>query len=441
MERNIGVAILYFSRSGKYGAYALAAAVESKLKSIAVELIDLDRCATPVERIAALSKRFHKVIVGISFNSFKIDAVRDVVNALKSYLRNVLVVGGGPHPSADPYGSLTKLGLDLVVVGEGEETFVDLIKDIAEGGEGLVCGVAYKEGEKVVIKRRCKKVDLNEYPPSPLWKGIFAPIEIMRGCSSACRFCQVTFLFGSPRYRDIDIVVDYAKTMWKRGLRDLRFVAPNSFGYGSPDGMKPCPDRLLELVEKLRREANKYGGRIFLGTFPSEVRPDSVDKDMVRELRKLVDNRRIIVGAQSGSDRILKLMHRNHSVHDVIEAVHALLEAGFEVDVDIMFGLPGEEEEDVEDTLKLCRYLVKIGARLHLHTFIPLPGTPLDEAAPGRIPDEAKRELLRYISAGRAYGYWLEQEELARRIEDYRKRRIIYTKREQANLVKVMICG
>ncbi len=440
MEREVCVAILYFSKSGKYGAYALAAALESRLNNVFVELLDLDRCSTPIQRLIDLSKRCRKIVVGISFNSFKIDVVRSLVRLVKRYVSNCLVVGGGPHPSADPYGSLTKLGFDLVVVGEGEETFVDLVENFSEGGDGIVCGVAYRDGDKVVVRRRCRKVDLNSYPPTPTWRGIFAPIEIMRGCSSACRFCQVSFLFGPPRYRDVDVIVDYAREMWRRGLRDLRFVAPNSFGYGSPDGMKPAPDRLLELVHKLRMVADRYGGRIFLGTFPSEVRPDSVDKDLVKELRKLVDNRKVIVGAQSGSDRVLKLMHRNHTVQDVMNAVNALIEAGFEVDVDIIIGLPGEEEEDIEETLKLCDQLARAGAKLHLHTFIPLPGTPLDEAPPGRVPKRVKKTLLRYISDGRAYGYWLEQEALAQCIARYRANKLFYTLREQAKLVKTTIC-
>ncbi len=439
MLKEVGVAILYFSKSGKYGAFALAAALEKNVKGLRVELLDLDREICIIDKLRELSKKFRRLIIGFSFNSLKLDIVRVLAREIRKYINNTILVAGGPHPSADPLGTLIKLGFDIAVVGEGEETFVELVENVIDGGEGKVAGTATLEGNYVLVRRRSKFVNLDEYPPTPIWKGIFAPIEIMRGCSSCCKFCQVCYIFGPPRYRSIDTIVEYAKVMWSRGLKDLRFIAPNSFGYGSPDGLRPEPSALIELAEKLRKVANTYGGRIFLGTFPSEVRPDSVVDELVRELRKLVDNKRIIVGAQSGSDRILKLVNRNHTVQDVLNAVEILIKNGFKVDVDIIFGLPGESEEDIVATVNLCKKLVEMGARIHAHTFMPLPGTPLDEAPPGRIEKWVKKEIAKLVGRGRAYGYWREQEVLAEILARYRESKLFYTLREQRKHIKTVI--
>ncbi len=440
MSQEVGVALLYFSKSGKYGAYAVAAALEKRLRNVRVELMDIDRDLSIIERLRALSRKFRKLIIGISFNSLKLDRVRTLTKLIKDYVENCILVAGGPHPTADPLGTLTKLGFDIAVVGEGEETFVELVEDIAGGGEGHVCGTAFVEGSQVIVLKRVKRVNLDEYPPTPTWRGIFGPIEIMRGCSSCCLFCQVCYAFGPPRYRSIESIVEYAEVMWRHGLRDLRFIAPNSFGYGSPDGMKPEPSALLTLVERLRKLADRYGGRIFLGTFPSEVRPDSVDREMVKELRKMLDNKRIIVGAQSGSDRVLKMVNRHHTVQDVFEAVEALRSCGFEVDVDVIFGLPGEQEEDLKLTIEMCKKLVSMGARIHAHTFMPLPGTPLDEAPPGSVPTWVKKEVAKLVGMGKAYGYWREQEVLARILVSYRESKFFYTLREQRKHIKTVFC-
>ena len=82
--------------------------------------------------------------------------------------------------------------------------------------------------------------------------------------------------------------------------------------------------------------------------------------------------------------------------------------------VDLIFGLPGEEAEDVAATLRLMEDLVAMGAVLHTHTFMPLPGTPLEDAPPGRV-DPALHPLLdRLASQGHQIGQWRKQEELAR---------------------------
>ncbi len=435
----IGVVLLY-TRDNKYSVYALTAAIESRVRDVDVYLLNMDRQIDVVESIRRLCERYRKLVVGLSFMTTQLPWVESIARLIRVYAPRALLVAGGPHASGDPVGTLLKLGFDLVVYGEGEDTFVDLVEALLGDDDPRVCGTAYIEGDKIVVRKRMRRVDLDSYPPFPYWRGLYMPIEIMRGCSSGCFYCQVTPLFGSPRYRSIDVVVRYAEIMWSRGLRDLRFIAPNSFGYMSIDGIKPRHDALVELLEKLRRKASVYGGRIFLGTFPSEVRPDSVDEDLVREIRKLVDNKRIIVGAQSGSDRVLKAINRRHSVDDVIKAVEILRRHGFEVDVDFIFGLPGEEDEDVERTIDVMRKLVALGARVHAHTFIPLPGTVFDSAPPGRIDKRVFKEVANLVGMGRAYGYWIEQQYLAKMIDDYRRKKVIYTRREQAYMVKVCCC-
>ncbi len=432
--------VMLYERSNRYSAYSVIAAIESRLRDIDVIPITIDRVHDVIERVRRVSDLYRRIVVGITFRTMQLPTVMNVVRLLKSYAPRVLLVAGGPHATGDPLGTLTKLGFDVVVYGEGEETIVELLQSYIENDEYRVCGTAYLDGGRVIVRKRRRYVDLDKYPPYPSWRGWFCPIEIMRGCRSACYFCQVTYVFGAPRYRSPETVLRLVEEMLRKGLRDARFIAPNSLGYMSSDGIKPRLDILEQFLHDLRKLMDEYGGRIFFGTFPSEVRPDSVDEEVAKVLRRYVHNKRIIVGAQTGSDRLLKAIHRGHTVDDVINAVQILRNAGFEVDVDFIFGLPGENEEDVELSVKVMERLASMGARIHAHTFMPLPGTPFEDAPPGRIHPAIKKFVAKLIGRGRAYGEWLEQERLAELIHEMRMKRLIYGSKEKRMRITYVAC-
>ena len=82
--------------------------------------------------------------------------------------------------------------------------------------------------------------------------------------------------------------------------------------------------------------------------------------------------------------------------------------------------LPYEKEEDITFTLNLAKELASIGARIHAHTFMPLPGTPFKDMHPGKVEPEVKREIERLISMGKLYGQWHTQEKMAKRSQKER---------------------
>jgi len=127
-------------------------------------------------------------------------------------------------------------------------------------------------------------------------------------------------------------------------------------------------------------------------------------------------NRSLIVGGQSGSDRVLAHSKRGHDAAEVERAAAKCVEHGFVPHVDFLFGLPHETADDVAATLGLMDRLVARGAKVHGHTFMPLPGTPYRRAAPGAIDDATRQALLRLASKGQLYGQWAQQAETAARM-------------------------
>ncbi len=340
---------------------------------------------------------------------------------LKERLRDkLLLVAGGPHATGDPVGTLD-LGFDIVVHGEGEETLPELLSCIVHGLDiAEVRGIWYRDGDRAVFTGYRPKIEnLDEYPPYSETHGLYPPIEIMRGCPWGCKYCQTPRIHGfTPRYRSIEYIVKYCRYYRSKGFTHIRFIAPNGFAYGSPDGRKPRPNKLEHLLKSVR----ETGMKVFLGTFPSEVRPDSVTQEVLDVVSKYVSNRRIALGAQSGSNRVLQLIGRGHTVDDVYRAVDLVIEYGFKPYVDFLFGFPEETDEDLERSMNVIKELVKRGVKIRAHYLLPLPGTPYWGSVPRELPNWFKQFLLRLERGGKLDGCWKEQEELARKIIELERR-------------------
>ena len=420
--------ILVEEKDTRYSVRAVIAALESKTPIRVVHTRGLGEGLRAAQR---LLERGHRVVLGMSLMTTMLPRTMPLLEGFSrlaaAHPGRLLLLAGGPHATCDPYGTVRNLGFHVAVVGEAEETIVELADALTDKWvEGVeeVEGVVARLGDEIIYTgRRRRRVRLDDYPPFPYWRRLYSPIEIVRGCPWGCRYCATWFIHGSEeRFRSIDIVKEYVEVMLRHGLRDVRFIAPNSLAYGEEAAGRPRLDMVEELLEELGRLTSRYGGRVFFGTFPSEVRPEYVTDEAMKVLKGRVANKRIIIGAQTGSDEMLEKINRGHSVDDVVEAVAAAKRHGFSVDVDFIFGLPGETMDDVEATMELIDLLTRMGARVHAHTFMPLPGTPFESAEPGTARPYIEKGLLKYLGRGLVYGYWERQERLAREIHElYRK--------------------
>jgi B12-binding domain/radical SAM domain protein len=242
------------------------------------------------------------------------------------------------------------------------------------------------------------------------------PIEITRGCPFVCAYCQTSLLLGTqPRHRSIETIARYAGAIRQRNLRDVRVITPNAFSYGSAEGRQLNLPALESLLVTLRQTLGAHG-RLFFGTFPSEVRPEHVTPQTLELVTRYANNTSLVIGAQSGSDRLLELCGRGHRVHHVVTAVAQTLAAGLQPLVDFIFGLPGESAEDLQSTIAVLRELAAMGAVIHAHTFLPLPQTRFAGEPPGRIPGRLRVVMKELIRNGRLFGVWRQQELEAERI-------------------------
>jgi B12-binding domain/radical SAM domain protein len=394
----------YDSKENKYSINALLGAIEEdkELKDLPIFFFE------KVEDLF-FEKDLRNSILCFSFFSTQFFEIKDILEKLKELKKsyeNLYFVAGGPHPSGDPQGVLD-MGFDIVVKGEGERIFPNLIKEVISGKK--IFGIFHDE----------KKIDLNYYFPFSKKFGRFGPIEISRGCPFGCYFCQTPRIFGGiMRHRSIEKILEIVEIMVERNLKDIRFITPNAFAYGSSDGMTINLKKLEELLIEIRKIIGEEG-RIFFGSFPSEVRPEHVLPETVELIRLYANNDNIVIGAQSGSQRILDLAHRRHKVDDVYRAVETATKYGLKVNVDFIFGLPYENEDDINQTVKVIEDLIKMGAKIHAHTFMPLPGTPFEKFPPGKSDRYMRKVINKLLPKGVVFGNFREQEEIAWKLYNY----------------------
>lgn len=335
---------------------------------------------------------------GIMIYSFTTRQAEKVFKEIENAGTDSIFIAGGPHPSGCPEETLEYF--DYVVIGEGEETLPELVRVLKEGEDpGKVKGIAYKNPDtgKIIQTPERLHVNLDSYPCFDP-KKLRAPIEISRGCPWGCKYCQTPRLFGREvRHRSIDSILKNAQY-----YDDLRFIASNAFAYGS-NGIHPRFDKVEKLLSALNELPDK---KIFFGTFPSEVRPEFVTEESVELVRKYCANDSLSLGAQSGSDRILKEIRRGHTVEDSISAVECCIEHEIVPAVDLIFGLPTETEEDQEKSLELVRWICKKGGTVRAHYMTPLPGTHYESSTPSEVSDRVRRELGKLALGGKLTGYW-----------------------------------
>lgn len=223
--------------------------------------------------------------------------------------------------------------------------------------------------------------------PSPSVKGATAFVSIMEGCSKYCTFCVVPYTRGTEVSRPYDDVIAEVAYLATQGVREINLLGQNVNGY---QGMHPNGDEidLAEVIADIATIQNVDRIR-YTTSHPIEFNSSLVK--VYETTPELVSHLHLPV--QSGSNRILSAMKRNHQIESYIETIRALKLArpGISISSDFIVGFPGETEADFHETLTL---IDDIGFD-HSYSFIysARPGTPAAELSDD-TPIEVKKERL-----------------------------------------------
>jgi B12-binding domain/radical SAM domain protein len=289
-----------------------------------------------------------------------------------------------------------RLGFDVVFVGEAENTFPAF-------------AAAWLDNPKSappVVSATGPAFDLDQKIHADVRHGLFPFVEISRGCPHACKFCQVSSIFGrGMRHRSPQVVGEGIAQAVRAGFRRFRYLTPDAFAYRSGPG-----DTAQALEELLSCGARAGANEQMLGTFPSEVRPDRVTPALLQVVLDHCTNRTLVIGAQSGSDRVLELMNRGHTVAQARQAIFDIYQAGLKPHVDILFCFPGEQLQERRESLNLIHWCVEHArAKIHAHVYLPLPGTLAWPQSPCVLEEEIKLKLKELQIRGVLDGDWEHQ--------------------------------
>jgi len=225
--------------------------------------------------------------------------------------------------------------------------------------------------------------------------GVTAFVSIMRGCDNMCSFCVVPFTRGRERSRDTASILNECKTLFNQGYREVTLLGQNvdSYKYSSSENTEVVNfASLLEQVALI----NPLLRVRFSTSHPKDI------TDEVLMIMSIYPNicKNIHLPAQSGSNRILKLMNRTYTREwymDRINSIRSILGPDCGISHDMIAGFCTENEADHQDTLRLMDEVVYDFG--YMFTYSERPGTPAEKKYQDDIEESIKQRRLAEIIA------------------------------------------
>jgi tRNA-2-methylthio-N6-dimethylallyladenosine synthase len=270
--------------------------------------------------------------------------------------------------------------VDLVIGTQKFHRTGDYLDDIFTGRQTKVVDTGEEQGSEATIREHILQGNVAE-------GSVTAFVSIMQGCNQYCTFCIVPYTRGEERSRSIPDIVSECRELVARGIREITLLGQIVTSYGKraipPKDGKSAFVQLLEAVHEIEGL-----DRIrFTSPHPKGYGDDLVEA--YGRLPKLVESAHIPL--QSGSDRLLKLMHRGYTRERFSSIIEKLREVRPQMGIttDIIVGFPGETEADFEETLSLAREIEFDNA--YIFKYSQRKDTPAAEM-PDQVSKEEKEE-------------------------------------------------
>ena len=330
-----------------------------------------------------------------------------VASVIRDHHPHVPIVAGNTLATSIPDHLLTNTEFDVAVLGEGEETAVDLFDVLEEGGHpGEVPGLAWANGVKVehtdsrpVIKdidtipipdyeglfdieiylERSKwMVPAPETLPVPFEEIVAMPVSTARGCPFSCSFCFHAFQNLKYRHRTPESVVSEMEH-WRDtyGVNYVHFWDELSLYQAK------ATERLADLI------IERAPGISFFASCRSELL--NHDNAHIAGKLKTAGCKGLGFSLESGSEEILLAMNKHNHVSDFVTQCEVLHDAGIEVYTSLVFGYPQETPETIAETFSVCELARVYPSVGYLQ---PMPGTPMFDLA---LETGAIRDVEAYL--------------------------------------------
>jgi anaerobic magnesium-protoporphyrin IX monomethyl ester cyclase len=292
------------------------------------------------------------LIIGLYTNLMTKPNILQIIGFIKEHLPESKVILGGPDTRYNAFNYL-KYGADFLVLGEGEETMLELVRHL--NGEPLtlteINGIAYIDHGEMRENREREKINNLDLLPVPdrkkiklqqyleAWKKAHGQnaisVSTMRGCPYTCKWCSRSVYGLSYRRRSARSVADELEQIGKEYNPDTLWFVDDVFTISH------------KWLNQFRDELQKRNLRI---RYECITRADRMNEEVIMALKE-TGCFRVWIGAESGSQKVIDLMDRRVKVGQVREVIRMTKAYGIEAGTFIMLGYPGETEEDIEETI------------------------------------------------------------------------------------------
>ncbi len=318
-------------------------------------------------------KQYDPDVVGITATTPAIPDAYRVAELAKKINPNIIVVMGGPHVSFTSVQTLTECpSIDVIVRGEGEETFAELLRAMeAGGGYEDIRGITYRSGD--IIKsnpprpfiKNIDEIPIPAYDLLPMDRytinGIrFGTIITSRGCPYNCIFCASSALFGKIfRAHSPERVLEELRILrYEYNIREIEFL---------DDTFTLNPRRAREISKKIIEEDLDI-------SWSASSRVNTFDYETGILMRK-AGAHTLYFGIESGTQKILNFIRKMITLKQSRDAVKTAKKIGFNTLGSFVIGFPIETEQDINKTIDFSRKLNLDYAQYTIAT--PFPGTYL----------------------------------------------------------------
>ena len=279
--------------------------------------------------------------------------------------------------------------VDLVLGTQKFHRAADHIGDLLAGRAGGVVDTGEEKGSEAMIREHLLNGASNK-------KSVTSFVSIMQGCNQFCTFCIVPSTRGRERSRSIEDIVSECHELVDRGVREVTLLGQIVTNYGRREiGERDGKSAFVQLIEAVH-EIDGLERIRFTSPHPKGYGDDLVAA--YGRLTKLCESAHLPV--QSGSDGMLRRMHRGHTRERFLEIVSKLraVRPGIGITTDIIIGFPGETEEEFEATMLLCREVQFDNAFVFKYsTRRDTPAAAMENQLPKEMIEERHAALLSAI--------------------------------------------
>ncbi len=321
-----------------------------------------------------------------SMTGYQIKSGLEVAHVIKKNFPNTPIIWGGYHPSLFPEHTVAHPCVDIVVFGQGERTFEELVDRLSAGKPiADVRGIAFKSNGKIVQTEERLYEDINNFPPTPyhlvkdlekyIVKTRYADRSLAylssQGCPFECAFCcQPVVCKRRWVGLSAENVLKELELLSKNyGVDGVSLVDSNFFV--SKDRVKKICEGILE--RKMKMTFADVNARVEIWKWEDEM----------WELMRKAGIRHLFIGTESGSQKALDLIGKGVKVEDTIKTVEKCAKHGIDFQLSFMLGLPTMDvREEMEKSLDLIDEVIKICAgkidvNVIFWRYAPYPGSKL----------------------------------------------------------------